>query len=532
MMEHRLNERAPHPRELVFPGAAFPGASEVIRDTYQGLWNAMELTDAEIEARERELTLTTKLIIDFCDEYLSPRAYTAAMLAPILETATTADTNTQAREALRIYTNNTTESEEEKRYVIGLASDRPVIANFWHESVATRYTSDPALQSLLQSSKPAEVSIQQWGTPSKSIEPRYINELASSVNLESLLIKAGELLAQLDPSTATNDSQTLDRAHQAEALLAPLCEIIGFDALAMALYSHVHVLRAMFTGNLAPLQQAQNIINERGDKEQVDGDVQELFGVVFGDNIHEQIIEHGAGHGIMMGEGYCTGECLRVNWRLKSVGSLAKKLDARSPENIPLDIIGATVTTKDVHQIASRLKRILERAKNNKHVILTPTSERDKAIHVKGPTEYIEAIREGLSYESVDAMREDVDVVAVAEGAHQVCKVTLVFKQPEKDEKPERPDLRAEIQITTESDRVENRIGKAAHMLYKLVKHLGISDDSIDKEHYAQDLALIHARKQHLGATNYDQLTSGSLVRANKLYEELKNPAAHVSSAA
>jgi hypothetical protein len=525
-MEHRLNERAPHPSELVFPGAAFPGASEVVRDTYRHLWSATRLTETEIEAREQELKLTTALVADFCDEYLSPRAYTAAMLSPILEAATATSGGTQAWEALRVYANNTTETEEEKRYVIGLASDRPVIADFWRESVATRYTADPTLQSLLQSSEPTEVSIEHWGVHARSIEPRYINELASSVNLESLLIKAGELLAQLDPSTAKNDSQTLDRAHQAEALLAPLCEIIGFDALAMALYSHVHVLRAMFTGNLAPLQQAQNIINERGNKEQVDRDVQELFGVIFGDNIHEQIINHGAEHGIMMGEGYCTGECLRVNWRLKSIGSLTKKLDTRSPENIPLDIIGATVTTQDVPQIALRLKRILERSSSDERVALTPTSERDAAIHVKGTGEYIETIRKGLGFESLEAMREVVDVVEVDAGAHRVCKVTLVFAQPG------RPELRAEIQITTESDRVENRIGKAAHMLYKLVKHLGIGAESIDREDYAQDLALIHARKKHLGATSYDQLTSGSLNAAAALYRELTSPVSRAFSAA
>lgn len=525
-MEHRLDKRASHASELVFPGAAFPGASEVIRDTYQSLWDAANLTDTEVEARKQELALTTALIADFCDEYLSPRAYTAVMLSPILEAATTASTNTQAREALRVYANNTVESEEEKRYVIGLASDRPVIADFWRESVAARYAADPTLQSLLQSSDPTKVSAEQWSVHSRSIEPRHINELASSVNLESLLIKAGELLAQLDPSTATNDSQTLDRAHQAEALLAPLCEIIGFDALAMALYSHVHVLRAMFTGNLAPLQQAQNIINERGDKDQVDRDVQELFGVVFGDNLHEQIINHGSEHGIMMGEGYCTSECLRVNWRLKSVGSLTKKLDARSPENIPLDIIGATVTTQDVPQIALRLKRILERSSTDERVALTPTSERDAAIHVKGTGEYIETIRVGLGFESLEAMREVVDVVEVGAGAYRVCKVTLVFAQPG------RPELRAEIQITTESDRVENRIGKAAHTLYKLIKHLGVNVDPVDREDYAQDLALIHARKKYLGATSYDQLTSGSLARADSLYKELANPVAHTFSAA
>ncbi|HSW90756.1 MAG TPA: hypothetical protein VLF64_02050, partial [Candidatus Saccharimonadales bacterium] len=92
------------------------------------------------------------------------------------------------------------------------------------------------------------------------------------------------------------------------------------------------------------------------------------------------------------------------------------------------------------------------------------------------------------------------------------------------------PDLRTEIQITTKDDRIENRIGKAAHTLYKLVKYLGISANSIDRENYAQDLALIHARKKHLGATSYDQLTSGGLARADSLYKELTTPVAAVSS--
>lgn len=524
-MEHRLDKRAPHPRELVFPGASFPGASDVIRDTYQNLWDAAGLTNPEIDTRRQELTLTTTLIADFCDEYVSPHVYTAAMLCPIIEAAGNPDTHAQALEALRFYANNIIETSEDKRYALGLAADRPIIANFWRENVDMRYSNNPELRDLLLGKGSTAVSIEQWQAHAQSIEPKYINELASSVNLESLLIKAAELLAQLDPSTATNDSQTLDRAHQAESLLAPLCEIIGFDALAMALYSHVHVLRAMFTGNLVPLQQAQELIAERGDKEQVDKDVQELFSVIFGDNIHEQIIDHGSGHGIMMGEGYCTSECLRVNWRLKSVGSLTKKLDKRSPENIPLDIIGATVTTQDVPQIASRLKRILERADSDERVVLTPTSERTTAVHVKGTSSYIETIREGLGFESLEAMQEVVDVVEVEPGAHRVCKVTLIFAQPG------RPELRTEIQITTQDDRIENRIGQAAHMLYKLLNRLEPTEEPFDRQVHAQDLAMIHKRKEHLTADRA-QLTGISLLRANSLYEQLAAHAVTTSPAA
>jgi len=518
-MKHRVDERAPHPRELVFPGAAFPGASEVIHDAYQAFWSKSGLSLAEIMTQEHELNLTSTLLSDFCEQYISVGSHTAAMLSPVIDALVSEKNSIHAYDVLRIYANNTLESEDRKRFVVGLLIDRPVIADFWRTNVMNQYPADSELQNVLRGDKISNVSIEQWGEHARAIEPKDINKLITSVNIQSLLIKAAELLAQLDPSTATNDSQTLVRTHQAEVLFAPFCEIIGFDAFAMALYSRVHTLRAMFTGNLAPLQRAQDIINERGSKEQVDADAQELFAVIFGDNIHEQIINHNANHGVMVGEGLCTSEYLRLNWRLKSVGSLTKKLDSRLPEMLPLDILGVTVTTRDIPQIASRLKRILERASSDERVTLTPTSARTAAVHVKGTANYIETIRQGLGFESLDAMRQVVDVLEVNEDSHHVCKVTLVFAQPG------RPDLRAEIQITTEKDRIENRIGKAAHILYKLVKHLGpAAAEIIDKEDYTQQLALIHARKDYLGSSNEDQLTSGSLLRADAFYKELTGP--------
>ena len=518
-MEHRTMLKPAREDEHSFSGAAFPGAPEAIRDSYELFWKTNDLTLEEAAVQEREVNLTTTLLADFCDEYIPPQAYTAAMLSPIVEATADSNTHEQAMAALRLYASTRKEEKKDRHYAIGLAVDRPEINRFWQENVNERYTDTPEIQQLLQSREPIDVSIEQWRSYAPTIEPECIHKFALSVNIESLLIRAAELLAQLDPATALNDSQTLDRAHQAESLFAPFCEIIGFDALAMALYSHVHVLRAMFTGNLAPLQQAQAIIAERGDKEQVNKDLETLFDVIFGDHIHEQIISHGAQHGIMMGEGYCTSECLRVNWRLKSVGSLTNKLDTRYPESIPLDIIGITITTDDVPQIATRLRRIRERATSDERVTLTPTSSRDAAVHVKGPLSYIETIREGLGFESLEAMREVVDVVEVDEKAHHVCKVTLVFSQPG------RPDLRAEVQITTKTDRKESRVGQAAHVLYKLVSRLGTLNEPLDREAHAQALALINERKKHL-SPDRAELTIASIDRANEWFAMLTAEAA------
>lgn len=501
-------ETSPTPEGVsVFPGAEFPLAPNAIRDAYTKYWQATAIPTIEQQLHEREMTLINTLMADFCDDYLSAPVYSAAMLGPIVDAYTQSSTHAAAVAALRSYIDH--ESAETRQYVLGIVADRPVLTAFWRDTVDAQSQNTPEIHNLLQSCDAIHVTPEQWGSRVPLVAPDRILSLLNAVNLESLLIKSVETLVQLDPATAKNNSDTFIQLYQAESLLAPLCEIIGFDGLAMALQSRSYIIRSTFTDNTEPVERATALVNERGNEHQVDDDVQALFTAVFGEHIHEQVIRHAAPHGIIIGEGLCTRDNLRVVWRLKSIGSLARKLNDN--KSYPMDIIGATVIAHNETQLAERLGRIIDHSHDDERIRLTPTTERTDAVHVKGTPDYIETIRKGLGFDSLESMRRFVDVKEVAPGEHRVSKVTLVFRQDN------RPDLRAEIQLTTAADRIEARIGSAAHLLYKFSQH---AEKPIDPN----DLAAIRARKDKLNPTTY-HLNPLSVMRGDALCRELTRPA-------
>lgn len=494
----------------IFPDAEFPIAPESVRNTYKDFWQHASYNQYEITARARDMTLTNTLIDDFCDNYINESVYSAAMLGPIIDELGNPKLTDNAQHALRTYVEGTLQTNEDAAYVLGILSDRSEIEEFWRTTVADMYKDQPEICDELLTKTSIELPTEVWQPRAKLVMPARTHELLNSVNLESLLIGSVETLVQLSTSKVGKDSKTLQQVYRAESFFAPLCEIIGFDGLAMALQSRANTLRAVFTGREAQVAEAERIINERGNEAQVDEDVQALFSTVFGENIHEQVIKHATPHGIIIGEGLATSKNLRVVWRLKTIGSLANKLSATdATEFTPMDILGATVITKSEEEVAERLTRIIERSHSDPNVKMVPTIDRTDAVHVKGPPEYIDTVRRVLGFTTVDAMKRFVDVKEVAPDAHRVCKVTLVHSREG------RPDLRAEIQLTTENDRIEARIGSAAHLLYKFA---GSSEKAPDPAY----LAAIHARKNELTLRRV-YLVPASAERAANLYRDLSN---------
>ena len=488
------------------PEANLSDISPAVQGSYETFWREHGVTRDEIAAQVHDLEYTKTLIGDFCDDYIHESVYDAAMLGPITDAYLAGDR--AAEQALCQYVDTASSPNHMQEYVLGIARDRAEIDAFWNLTVADMYEDNPALRNALLGDAASEVSTDLWQPRAKLVMPARTLELLDSVNIESLLISSAETLAQLDPDKVTLDNNTLQNAYRAEAFLGPLCEIIGFDGLSMALQSRVNVLRATYTGRQAQVAEATRIIEERGSEQQVDQDVQALFGAIFGENIHEQVIKHAAPHGIIIGEGLATSKNLRVVWRLKSIGSLANKLSRTNPEEFtPMDIVGATVITDTEEQVAERLTRIIERSHNDPDVKMVPTVDRTDAVHVKGTPDYIDTVREVLGFTSVDAMKRFVDVKEVTEGAHRVCKVTLVHSREG------RPDLRAEIQLTTAADRIDARIGSAAHLLYKFS---GSADQTPDPAY----LAAIHARKDELTQRN-TYLVPASAARARQLRQQL-----------
>lgn len=492
----------------LFPDAGFPLAPESIRDSYKQFWRNTSYSEEDVRKKQHDLVLTNTLIADFCDEYVNTPVYSAAMLGPMVDALSDPTTATAAEQALRAHTLDDRNTPESAAYVLGVLADRPIIDNFWEQIVTEQYADQPDLSHYLLTSTPEIVPSELWSPAARLVPPDRMLSLVDNTNLESLLIQSAETLVHLGAGNVSNDSATFQQMYRAESLLGPLCEIIGFDGLAMALRSRANILRAIYTGDLEVVERATHIIEEHGSVEQVEESVQSLFTAIFGDSIHEQVVAHTSKHGIIIGEGLCTSKNLRVVWRQKTIGSLVEKLLRQDdPGFTPLDILGATIIAHNEQEVGERFGRIIERLHNDDRIKLVPAEGRTDAVHIKGTLDYIETMREALGFDSIESMRRFVDVVEAKPGEYRVCKVTLVYSQEGK------PEQRAEIQITTELDRIEARIGSAAHLFYKLV---GADRSSIDPAY----LAAIRGRKSNL-IQGGNHLNPASAERATVLYEQL-----------
>lgn len=231
-----------------------------------------------------------------------------------------------------------------------------------------------------------------------------------------------------------------------------------------------------------------------------------MLEAVLGENIHEQVLTHATPHGIVIGEGICTKDDLRVVWRRKTIGSLARKLSKLEADQTPMDIIGATIITQTTTQAGSVISDLLKRVQYDPRVVLRPSPSRTSPLHIKGGAQYVQEIATALGYSSIEDLKNVADVVVTNNSSYQVAKVTLTFQRW-----GEPWPLHAELQFTTEADRIEARIGSAAHALYKLS---GGVTNTAHTDNETRALAELRAQKRHLGQNG---LTALSRERAHEL---------------
>ena len=496
----------------IFPDAKFPLAPEFVRDAYKLFWQKVNYSDDDIREKEEDLALTNTLIADFCDEYLNASVYTATMLGPIFDAQSDPDPTVAAAayQTFVSYVQDRRNTPESVVYILGLLSDRPIIDSFWEQKVTDLYGDKPDLHKHLLAETPETVPIELWWG-AKLVPPKEMLELAKNVNIETLLTESVETLVRLGLDKVSNDSATLQQVYKAESLLSPLCHVIGFDGLDMALSSREHVLKAIFTGKLELLERITRAVEAEGGVEEYSQRVQSLFMALFGDSIHEQAIKHTAQHGVMIGEGLCTSKKLRVTWRRKMVGSRVEKIlrPGSTGEEELSDELGTTVICGSIEEVGEQLSLLIENAHKDDRIKLVPTASRTDAVHISGERKYVETVRQALGFDSIESMERFVDIKIVGPDEYHVSKATLVYSQEGKD------DLRAEVQFVTEVDRAEARTGITAHIFRKYSAYNPDGSDLIS-------LAETRVRKPSL-SKHADHLNPASLERAVKLYQDFLN---------
>lgn len=396
----------------------------------------------------------------------------------------------------------------------GIATDFPVAEEFWRS-----HAPDP--------------SNRRWNIHSPMINPQELFEHAGSINLESMLIQATHTLAELE--TRPYDSvECYDAVVRAEAMHAPLCEIIGFDALAMALRSKATVIRLRNNGQSHFVNEAERLLlayeGTTRDGEPLFAHFEtSLLNKLIGETSHESVINNNAEHGVVVGEGTCAipGENnrLRVLARLKTVGSLAEKLareaaksDYDAPHELddaavdqsltPLDITGITLVAKNDTALANTYVALVRGMHANQDSI-TPVAapSRTQAFHIRGSKSFVDTLREELERHFPDHQRL-FEYVIDDHGFH-VAKVTGFYEDNE-------GCVPFEIQALTAEGRKQSRIGKGAHIFYKLSRQMNTPFTPTEQE--ISGLEQINSRKIHLGK---DGLTPASAARIDQRINEL-----------
>jgi hypothetical protein len=458
---------------LVGPDELFPQAPDSVRAAYETYWRTTHASPETARSEEMRMTRVNTLLGDFGQRDLHPYVYTAAMLGKIYDQT---DDYLKARtsmRALKQYLDHPETSEEEGDYVLGLLSGRRVTRYFWDRSVQRLHDGDMVLLPiLLDSSNAAPVSNELWlnshalarTAPENAIQYFVdLNSHSENVDTESMFIDAAEALAWLDSDAAGNDSRTFQVIHKVEVLLAPLCEFMGFTALASHLRSETLKRRLINGGDGSSIDRASHYLESLGCQEDIERQTQTMIEIALGEQLSQRVVDNASNHGIVMGEGLCTPDALRIEWRMKSLGSLAQKLSEYDEyAEMPMDIIAATVIVSSETQVANLIAHIVERVNESPRTTPWPSPSKEHALHISGDPAYINAIIVALGGESIDAMRHIVSIKETSERGFHVAKLTFVYSEYEKT------PLRTEIMVTTAQDRREARIGIPAHALYKL----------------------------------------------------------------
>jgi hypothetical protein len=399
------------------------------------------------------------ILHDFVNDDIAQRAYDAVALHDVAQRAWS---DSGALASLRLYTNTIGDRSENWMYVSTLLADMDKV-EACSEKGRRANVGDAIVENLLHD-RGAFVPQHAWATPSKLVSLYRIDELLQNVNLESTLIKAAEMLDNLQ-HPAPSHRAVLQDIFAAESFYAPVCEALGYDGLSMALRSAAAELRLRRGGNETVLAQAREVLAPLGDHEQIVTDVTTRFEhLLDGEAYVESLVHDSSGHGVVHGHSVLEAPGLNesdktawVLWRRKMLGSVALKL-ARSGEQ-PADVLGVTIVVEDVDELATTYASIVKCIKANGVVKEHPTRSLGQAYSIQGSDTYIATVSGRLA--AVGAVHTSEVEIVRKNNRHQVSKATFDLITDRGVYIP------VELMVQTDEDWQQSRWGSAAHLFYK-----------------------------------------------------------------
>ena len=426
--------------------------------------------------------------------------------------------------------------DEHRDVVIGIVEDYRVIQDVFASYADGLKDTDTEAARLLQLGDADRIPDNVWAKEIPIPRPKLDDliktfstkgEDSQGVGLETAMIAGAITLAKLI-TTPYHDAKAYKEAVFAKNILAPICSIIGADALESAQNDEVDAIAGRNIGdNMSGTELSRDIDSlmdevdrvvalhfgrkNSNDPERFDfaiGNVKGITSELVGEAQLKSPIGISSPHSMFFQVGSVhteAGNDLKLRVRGKGRGSYLRKLlknlgyyKTRAEKNDehqdvhPIDLYGLTMIADNNEQLAKEYAAAVVRALKSDKITPYPSPGREKEVFiVKGSKEFQDTIREAVLAEIPDV---DMGLFSfkTKKGGFTDAKITGLY---------ETGDGRVgfapfEMQFSTPDARLTARIGgRAAHFLFKLINIYGEEIADLDDEYLAA-IKDIWSRKQ------------------------------------
>ena len=413
--------------------------------------------------------------------------------------------------------------DEHRDVVIGIVEDYRVIQDVFASYADGLKDTDTEAARLLQLGDADRIPDNVWAKEIPIPRPKLDDliktfstkgEDSQGVGLETAMIAGAITLAKLI-TTPYHDAKAYKEAVFAKNILAPICSIIGADALESAQNDEVDAIAGRNIGdNMSGTELSRDIDSlmdevdrvvalhfgrkNSNDPERFDfaiGNVKGITSELVGEAQLKSPIGISSPHSMFFQVGSVhteAGNDLKLRVRGKGRGSYLRKLlknlgyyKTRAEKNDehqdvhPIDLYGLTMIADNNEQLAKEYAAAVVRALKSDKITPYPSPGREKEVFiVKGSKEFQDTIREAVLAEIPDV---DMGLFSfkTKKGGFTDAKITGLY---------ETGDGRVgfapfEMQFSTPDARLTARIGgRAAHFLFKLINTYGDEIADLDDD--------------------------------------------------
>lgn len=446
--------------------------------------------------------------------------------------------------------------DEHRDVVIGIVEDYRVIQDTFASYADGLKDTDTEAARLLQLGDADRIPDNVWAKEIPIPRPKLDDliktfstkgEDSQGVGLETAMIAGAITLAKLI-TTPYHDAKAYKEAVFAKNILAPICSIIGADALESAQNDEVDAIAGRNIGdNMSGTELSRDIDSlmdevdrvvalhfgrkNSNDPERFNfaiGNVKGITSELVGEAQLKSPIGISSPHSMFFQVGSVrteNGNDLKLRVRGKGRGSYLRKLlknlgyyKSRAEKNNehqdvhPIDLYGLTMIADNNEQLAKEYAAAVVRALKSDKITPHPSPGREKEVFiVKGSKEFQDTIREAVLAEIPDV---DMGLFSFKskKGGFTDAKITGLY---------ETGDGRVgfapfEVQFSTPDARLTARIGgRAAHFLFKLINTYGDEIADLDDD-YLNAIEDIWSRKQDYFNNQDESSTEVRLTRQSR----------------